>query len=146
VRVLACVILTMAATSALAAEVYRFVEPDGTVVYTDRPSSTDAVQIMLATRRPVPVAQATNSQATPPPAIPAGVQAAGDQRPTRAERARAAAERERNCEIARQRAESYNTSHRLYRALPNGEREYLNDAEIDEARSQAESDVANWCD
>jgi hypothetical protein len=56
-----------------------------------------------------------------------------------------AAERARNCALAQERAERYRISRRLYRSLPNGEREYLSDAELDEARAKAEADVGNWC-
>jgi hypothetical protein len=56
-----------------------------------------------------------------------------------------AAEKERNCVAARERADRYSTSQRLYRTLPNGEREYLSDAELSEARAKADADVVNWC-
>jgi hypothetical protein len=60
--------------------------------------------------------------------------------------ARKAERRAENCAIARGRVERYSISHRLYRSLPDGEREYLSDAEIDEARARAEADTKEWCD
>jgi hypothetical protein len=74
-----------------------------------------------------------------------GEQAGGRERvePTPAERA---AERAKNCQTARERQEKDAISHRLYRELPNGERAYLNDAEIDEAKAKAAEDVKTWCD
>jgi hypothetical protein len=60
--------------------------------------------------------------------------------------AEVAAEKERNCAAARERSDRYKVSQRLFRTLPNGEREYLSDAELDEARAKADADVANWCD
>jgi hypothetical protein len=60
--------------------------------------------------------------------------------------ARNAERRVKNCEIAQDRVERYEISHRLYRTTPDGEREYLSDAEIDEARTRAQADVQEWCD
>jgi len=60
----------------------------------------------------------------------------------------AAAEREQKaarCEEARQRLASYVNSRRLYRLDENGERQYLDDAEITEARTKAEEAVNEHC-
>ena len=131
---------------ALATEVYRSVDENGHVVYSDRPGElTERVVV-----RPVVDTFAASSaresgddnraQATAADPSLAGVNsgetASQDD----------AAERARNCEVARERAETYSMSRRLFRTLPDGEREYLSDAEIEDARTRAQSDVANWCD
>ena len=54
-------------------------------------------------------------------------------------------ERAKNCATARERKTRYEESHRLYKSGTNGDREYLNAAEIDEARAKAAADVATWC-
>jgi len=54
--------------------------------------------------------------------------------------------RAENCTKARQRSETYSTAHRLYRELEDGEREYLNDDELDAERAEAEQLVNEWCD
>ena len=59
---------------------------------------------------------------------------------------RQAQRRAENCEIARDRAQRFAVSHRIYRTLPDGEREYLSSEEIDEARARADADVQEWCD
>jgi len=51
-----------------------------------------------------------------------------------------------NCAKAQARLETYNTSHRLYRALEDGERDYLTDDELDKARADAQQLVNDWCD
>ena len=124
-----------------AADIYRSVDENGQVVYSDRPSA-NAVEVAVSTRapRPAPVAgdgEASGSRDDSPLAaeIP--------REPTAAE---IAADRARNCEYARQMAETYSQSRRLFRTGPDGEREYLSDAELDEARARAESNVAAWCD
>ena len=141
-RLIVCLSLALAAASACAVEiVYRSIAPDGTVVYSDRPSE-GATPVVLATSQAVQSSsQRTAARPRPNPASSAAGRPEGQQ--SAADRA---AERARNCATARERVEQYSTAHRLYRTLENGEREYLNDGEIDEARNRAAADVETWCD
>jgi hypothetical protein len=41
--------------------------------------------------------------------------------------------------------EKYDTAHKLYKPLPNGERQYLTDQEMDAARAEARKTVDEWC-
>jgi hypothetical protein len=136
--------LAVAGLPVFAADVYRSVESDGTVVYSDRPGEgTERVTIAtLGTPSSLSRAAAAAGIAPAQNAAPQPEQLGAEVRvePTPAE---TAAERVRNCAVAQERAERYRVSQRLYRTLPNGEREYLSDAELDEARAAA--DVANWC-
>ncbi len=50
-----------------------------------------------------------------------------------------------NCEKARTRLLTYNTARRLYRPQESGEREYLDDAELDKERAAAQKLVDEWC-
>lgn len=121
------------------ADIYRSVDENGQVVYSDRPSS-DAERITVS---------AAPAFAPAAEAAPAGededstVFAEVPREPTPEELAE---DRTRNCEYSRQMLESYTTSHRLYRQGPDGEREYLSAEEIDAARARAQSNVAAWCD
>ena len=140
---LAWSILIMLPIGAPATEVYRSIDANGHVIYSDRPG--DATETVVV--RPVvdtfdasarQAAEGQDSQqAEPNTMLAAANEAAGES---------SAAERARNCQVARERAETYAASRRLFRTLPDGEREYLSSAEIDEARARAQSDVANWCD
>jgi len=129
----------------LAAEIYRSVGEDGLVIYSDMPSES-AERIVINTLAPSP-AVVTSSQpddsnvggaASDPPVVA--------EVPREATQEEVAAERAQNCQTSRERVEAYSTARRLFRSLPDGDREYLSDAEIDEARAQAQSDVASWCD
>jgi hypothetical protein len=141
----------LATFAAHGAEVYRSTDANGVVRYSDRPEGEDAKSIYVATPRPgrpgnTVVPKAAAKPAANQPGASDGQQAAdGRERvePTAAERA---AERAKNCQTARERENKYAISHRLYRALPNGEREYLSDAEMDEAKAKAAEDVKTWCD
>lgn len=142
-RISAAVLLATLALPLCAAEVYRSHDADGTVVYSDRPAE-GSERVFVATSR---------LSSTPRQPVTSGGATAGSAQPEvlsgqiRAERTpeEIAAEKERNCTAARERADRYKVSQRLYRTLPNGEREYLSDAELDEARAKADADVANWC-
>jgi len=141
-------VLAFVATAAFGAEVYRSKDADGNVSFSDRPQNANAVAITVLTPRS---ARPAAPPPQPKPAPKAGDSAAGTssaaakpQAPAQTPEEREA-EKAKNCEIARQRQQSYAISHRLYRAGPNGERQYLNDQEIDEARARAAADVETWC-
>jgi catalase len=150
VRIARCALLfALLATGAFAAEVYRSTAPDGTVSYSDRPQGPNSEFVVVNTPHAGPrTAQAQGpasgggnaaNNATPPEAPAAPVAPTG---PTAAQ---LRAERQKNCDIAREREQRYTVSRRLYRTNANGEREYLDDRQIDEARAKAAADVKDWC-
>jgi Domain of unknown function (DUF4124) len=146
-RRLCSAIILLAALPATAAEVYRSVDENGTVVYSDRPDHEGNERVYVATTRPGTPRTAVTSRTAAQEAQPApgeGETLGIEQRrePSTAE---LADQREKNCSIARDRVEQYGVAHRLYRTLPDGEREYLTDSELGQARAKAEADVANWC-
>ncbi len=141
VRAIGIVTLALLAAGTLhGAEVYRYIDENGNVAYSDRPAGQNAETIIVTTRAPIvpprPAAQ-------PAAAAPEETVERQRREPTPEERAE---DRAANCTIARERNERYAISRRLFRELPDGEREYLSDAEIDEARARAAADVQEWCD
>jgi hypothetical protein len=140
VRAFLIAVTVLVANTLLAAEVYRQVNPDGTVSYSDRPSSDMAETITINTRASVPRPAPAADEPDTGPAAPAAEPEA--RQPSREE---IAAERAANCAAARERNDRYQMSRRLYRSLPDGEREYLSDEELDAARAGAAADVEQWC-
>ena len=143
-RLATCALLALVSTVLHGAEVFRSTDANGNANYSDRPQGNDAVPVFIATPRPATPAptapQRANSRAT-------AATTAAEQPAAAAEPAEATAEeRAKNCSIARERLQTYTVSHRLYRTTESGEREYLNDGEIDEARARAAADVETWCD
>jgi hypothetical protein len=141
--------LAFLGTVAHGAEVYRSTDANGVPSFSDRPGE-NSEPVFIATPRPGrtaaapterPSAAAQQAATAARPAAPPASAAASQQ--TAAERA---AERAKNCGLARERSTKYETAHRLFRETPNGEREYLTDGEIDEAKARAAADVATWCD
>lgn len=60
-------------------------------------------------------------------------------------RQQAANQAAENCRIARERLTRYTEAYRLYRPLPNGERDYLTSEQIDAERAGAIESVNKWC-
>lgn len=145
-------LLALLGTTAYAADVYRSTAPDGTVVYSDRPESADAQFVYSATPR----AQRTLPGSAPGASRPGSASGAGASSPPQAPAiptlsdgppsAQLKAERRKNCEIARETQQRYALSRRLFRTNAVGDREYLDDAAVAEARSKAAADVKDWCD
>lgn len=137
-------LLLVAAGPLAAADVYKSVAEDGTVVYSDRPhagAQRIEVEAPYLGGGPEPRQPLTADEPEPEEAEQEE-SASGEPELTAAERAE---RRAQNCETARERQERYMTSHRLYRMTESGEREYLSSEEIDEARAQAAADVEQWC-
>jgi len=138
----AALLLAVVGTGAHGADVYRSVGPDGTVSYSDRPQGADA-QFVLATRptttrapagAPAPATAESPPEAPATPALPEG--------PSSAELRE---QRQKNCATARERLDRYAVARRLFRTNDAGEREYLDDTAVADARTKAAADVQDWC-
>jgi hypothetical protein len=141
----AALLLSLLGTAAYGAEVYRSTAPDGSVSFSDRPQNANAqfVTVTRGTPRPAPSAAAQEPEAaTAPPEAAAPPEPLPEEGPTAAQ---LRLERQKNCEIARERQERYTLSRRLFRTNAAGEREYLDDAAVAEARAKAAADVQDWC-
>jgi hypothetical protein len=146
-------LLALLGTAANGAEVYRSTDANGVPTFSDRPDANSET-IYIATPRAGrpgntvaarPAAPQANANAAQPGTQPAAANAAAGQPPQQTA-ADKAAQRAKNCDTARERAAKYAVAHRLYRDTGNGEREYLSDSEIDDAKAKAAADVATWCD
>lgn len=145
-RIFACAFAVLLGTVAHGADVYRSTDANGNAVYSDRPQDAGAEFIHIPTGRPGGAAASApaasrpqDSRAAEPPLVADGIPVPRSAQERNAERAQ-------NCTVARQRLQTYTASRRLYRELPNGEREYLSDDQLDEARARAAADVETWCD
>lgn len=136
--------LALACTAAFGADVYRTTAPDGTVSYSDRPQDAGSQFVFTANPsapRPTqaPGAAAANAAMAAPEAPSAPVVPEGPNS------AQLRAERQKNCEIARETQQRFELSRRLFRTNAAGEREILDDAAVAEARAKAAQDVEDWC-
>ncbi len=143
-------LLTLTAVTSLATadSVYRAVDSDGQPIYSDRPlegyQETFELDIRHSSGEAIKQQQAANAEAQKI----AGIRESQDEQlatEAAASDAAIAAQNAANCTTAKARAEKYNSNRKLYKPLPNGEREYLSDAELDAARAEAANTVAEWC-
>jgi hypothetical protein len=150
-------LLTLLGTAAFAADVYRSTAPDGTVSYSDRPQGADAQFVVSTTPRTRAGAPAATPATPGTPGTPsarpgassaATPEAAADPAalPTGPSARELREQRQKNCEVARERLDRYTLSRRLFHTNDAGEREYLDDAAVAEARAKAAADVEDWCD
>ena len=152
-------LLALLATAAQGAEVYRSKNSDGTVTYSDRPTSDNSefVPTMQGPRTAgaaqTAAAQRTRSGAQPPapatprtPDVAPEAAAAPAPLPPGPNAAELREKRQKNCDIAKEREGRYEASRRLFKTNDKGEREYLDDKAVAEARAKAAQDVKDWCD
>jgi catalase len=133
--------------AAVAGEIYKWTDENGDVHYEDRPTGDDVERV------------AVSSSNTDNSSVRASIDARRARQAARedanakrdeeaakaAEVAKIAAEREQKCQESRSRMERYLQARRLYREDESGEREYLDDTQIMEARAQAQDDIQAYC-
>jgi hypothetical protein len=146
VKRLAWSVLLLVPFGALAADIFRSVDANGVVVYSDLPSDSAERVTVNASTPGTPRARPAAEPAESGPATTAAAAPPGAEVPRPSTPEEIAGDRARNCDYAQQMNATYSTAHRLYRNGADGERVYLSDAEISEARTKAQSDVAKWCD
>jgi hypothetical protein len=130
---------TLSATFAHA-DVYRFTDAKGHVQYTDKPEVLPAERLRV---------QSQGSDVVAAQARPDAAKAAAGAKANAAETKQAselsAKDKAERCIKARERYDQYMNSQRLYKTLPNGERSYLTDAELDTARGAAKAAMEEFC-
>lgn len=145
------ILFTMASTAfgtaAVASEIYKWTDEQGNVHYEDRPTVEEVERVAI------------NSSRTNNSSVRASIDARRASQSAREEAnakreeeerkaeelAQITAEREQKCEESRARMERYLQSRRLYRENDSGEREYLDDSQVMEARSKAQEDIQAYC-
>ncbi|MGI9308006.1 MAG: DUF4124 domain-containing protein [Gammaproteobacteria bacterium] len=136
--------------TATAQTIFKIVDADGNVTYTDRlPSS------VAAETPPIEKVSGLDIEATDHDSVDTlnqqtleNAQATADNRSARRQiqtERQAEQAREKNCATARSGYKTQTEHARLYRELPDGEREYLTGDEIDAQRSVAARSVEEWC-
>ena len=135
-----------------AQNIYKTVDEQGSVTFTDRPPERGTI--------PVETVAGLDIQGTDEEELTARIAASEEQltadqeadlvrKQEQAEEADqlAASEQERseNCANAKRILTKYTESRRIYRNLEDGERDYLDDSELDSARAEAAQQVDEWC-
>lgn len=146
---LGCAVVTMTiAGGAMANEIYKHVDDNGNVYYEDRPSGAEGEQRLDITYRRTDggaVRQRVQTRVDAQTSRDEARSVAAAAEKEAAEQRASEEERQQRCESARARLESYLQSRRLYRTDENGERVYLDDQQIQDARRKAEEQIAENC-
>jgi hypothetical protein len=148
-KILALVLAAAAlASSALAGEIYKYVDDTGNVHYLDRPSGEsgeERMDISYSGTSNAAVSARVEKRRDYMAALEEARSEAQSQREAEAQ-ARAEMEaRAAKCQEHRARLETYLQSRRLYRENKAGEREYLDEKQTMEARRKVEEAIQENC-
>lgn len=145
----------LVAGTALAGDIYRYTDEQGNVHYVDRPTGAETEErVAIASRRTdaAAVQARYDSRFSGKPSAgtdPAAEQGTAEEQPaakqTRAEKLAARRERQQKCQSYRDKMETLVTARRLYRQDENGERQYLEENEIQEARDKVQQLIEENC-
>jgi len=133
--------------NAIAGDIYKWVDAQGNVHYEDRPLSNGAERVAIDSRATDRAEASAKASATSEAwaETMAARREAREEQPSPDELRAEAEEKQRQCADYRQKLEKMLTSRRLYREDANGERVYLDDSQIDEARANAQTQVEEFC-
>ncbi len=136
------------AAPAIAGEIYKYVDENGNVNFVDRPtgqSGEERLQLTYARTTNAAVSAQIERREQYTEAREKAREEQLTQREAEEQLRAEAEQRAAKCQEHRARLESYLQARRLYREGEAGERQYLNDAEILEARRQVEEQIAKTC-
>lgn len=141
--------LVVAATGITAAgQIYKWTDEEGNVHFTDKPVDGEAERVAIRSKRTdsAAVQAQVNARAEAAAKKAEEQAAAAPQGPTEEELAAQAADRAKKCASYRERLQRFVQSRRIYREDENGERVYLSEEEMQEARERVENQVQEYCD
>jgi hypothetical protein len=136
------------AAGPVAADVYKFKDDHGNVLYTDKPSTLPAERLNVQSQRTDTIAVQARQEADMK-RMQQGASSRDQANAQRGEQQQAnqlsAKDKADRCAKARERYDAYANSQKLYEEQPNGERRYLTGEEIDAARAAAKASMDVMC-
>lgn len=153
IRIISLGALLLAASPAMAAgEMYRWVDANGQVHYSDQPPPADAKDIKSMRSKGIEPIESDDSDDSAEPSY-VEQNAAFEERQAKkaedqakaAEEKRAEDERKKNCQLARSNYNTVSVGGRITRVNAQGEREYLSDEEIESETAEARRAMEQWC-
>jgi hypothetical protein len=126
--------------------IYKWVDENGQVHYGERAPQTSRSEQVQVEQGPAPDTNAAQRRAKQQKFMRAIDEERKVKESARKKAEQKAAQRQRQCAMARDRLRTYERSSRVYRVDSKGNRVYLPDSSRDQAISQARRDVQRWCD
>jgi len=150
------VVFAMITTGVNAQNMYKWVDAQGRVHYSDQPPPPDAREAHSLKRAGGPASlEESEADEDDDSAAKSYVEKEKEFQRRRAEKAeqetkakelaKAEEERKRNCELARSNLQSASAGGRITRRNAQGELEYLDENDLDQARDRAQQAVNEWC-
>jgi Domain of unknown function (DUF4124) len=151
--VVAAVVVLGALAQPAAAAVYKWVDPQGRIHYSDRPPPPEGKLLSIDTSSPhaaqnYRAAEPTSHSTTPAPTGPLSGPGANPEAVAKLKQtvdSDVSNVRADQCKQAQEKYQTYVRSRRLYKEGPNKERIYLSDEELETERLQAKHDVDEIC-
>lgn len=149
-----CALGLLSAAGLAQAQVHKCVDASGKTVYSQSPCPSGAKSKVIQRDAPAPAAQAPAGSAkdgkAPPKPTPEAEfrkrQMEQDERDKKAaEELALAKDKQEQCQRARSNLSQLETGGRVARFNDKGEREYLEDAQIEQEKGRARSLVQKWC-
>jgi hypothetical protein len=131
-----------------AADVYKFKDDHGNVLYTDKPATLPAERLNIQSNKTDTVAvqaRAEEEAKRQQDADRANQQATGQGKDQQQATQLSATQKAEQCAKARQRYDTYMNSQRLFQQDANGERRYLSEEELSAARASAKASMDVMC-
>ena len=135
-------------TAPALADVYKFTDDKGNVLYTDKPSTLPAERLNVQSRKTDVVAVQARQEAEMKrmqDSTGARDQKLAQRGEQQESQQLAAKDKAEHCTKARARYDAYMNSQKLYEQQPNGERRYLSNEELDAARASAKATMDVMC-
>jgi hypothetical protein len=137
--------LTLAASTLLASEIYKWTDENGNVHYSDLPTE-DAQRVAIRSRPTDPSRVQAEVQARADmQAQRAEAEANAPQGPTEEELRAEAQDRADKCQMYKERQIQFTQNRRIYRMDDDGERVYYNEEEMAAARARVADLVNEYC-
>jgi len=132
--------------TAAASAIYKSIDADGNVFFTDKPISESSEQLEIISR-PTDYAgiQAQFQARLQHQATAAEAAANAPAGPTEDEKRAEARERAEKCSMYKERQFRFTRSRRIYREDSDGERVYLDEQEMGEVRANVEDQIEEYC-
>ncbi len=127
------------------AEVYKWTDAEGRVHFSDRPAQDGAETVSMPEAADGPADTPEERLEKQRKLLHAFEEERRQKRDAQEQARQDKAERQRNCVEARDDLHNQETAGALYRLGPDGQREFLDDAQREQALAQARAAVERWC-
>jgi len=147
VTLIALLVLSLSSTLAVAGKIYKWVDEQGNTHYSQQPPDGRATQLNIrsAPSRPAPPPSTGNRKEKTKELLDAIATERKQKAEARNKADKEAARLKTNCSNARKRVASLEMGGRRYDVTEDGERKYLDDAEVKRRLDAARQQVAKWC-